>query len=299
MAETITIQYAPIDYVPITSTKKIVVTSLESILGFALMASQIITLDRFSISRENGDKIDIAACLHLPAVVQPDQAVTYTYDAYLGSLHVQFMTMDFIQSAIRTCMLLGEAQTGIISKFQSQSQPQDLSADFYLGEVKMAPFLGYDAIPLRYLESILPKVTVDSVLAAMEDCFHPQHEIYVYLPLLVTMASQDLGHEKITAICMASSYVKHLPIKYHNLNAWYLFNVCAIEKVRGRGYTKSIMISQINHLIRSGVKTFLLEVAQTNIPAQHLYSSLGFRKMETLDDGEYDIYALTTVPSLN
>jgi hypothetical protein len=304
MTEEFTLKYKPIEAVNVTSTKK-VTASFEMILGMAIMASQLISTDRFSIQRSNQDLIDIQGCLKLSYVVNPGQPVTYPHDGYFSRLHVQFMSVDFVQGAIYVCTLLGYGWNGIITRLQYMNQPWPLQSDFYLGEIKIEQPPGYDMSPIRYLEQIVAKKTVDSLIQSLDQCFHFGDGIYIYLPSLLTMSSEDPNYETISASSMATPYLKQLPPKYHQMTSWYIFNVCAAEKHRGKGYTKSVMISQINSLIQSGVTSFLLEVDPTNTPAWKLYQSLGFYKIDLVENGKYDLYYLPTandphpIPRLN
>ncbi len=70
----------------------------------------------------------------------------------------------------------------------------------------------------------------------------------------------------------------------------HIINIAVHPDFRGRGIGKALMIEVMKELRRKGAKIFRLEVRVSNVVAQKLYESLGFRKSYTIpnyySDGE-------------
>ncbi len=56
----------------------------------------------------------------------------------------------------------------------------------------------------------------------------------------------------------------------------YINNVVIDEDFRGKGYSKVLMESLLNHGRKDGINEYTLEVRVSNTPAVKLYESLGF-----------------------
>lgn len=56
----------------------------------------------------------------------------------------------------------------------------------------------------------------------------------------------------------------------------YINNVVIDEDFRGKGYSKILMESLLNHGRKEGINEYTLEVRVSNTPAVKLYESLGF-----------------------
>lgn len=56
----------------------------------------------------------------------------------------------------------------------------------------------------------------------------------------------------------------------------YINNVVIDEDFRGKGYSKVLMESLLNHGRKEGINEYTLEVRVSNTPAVKLYESLGF-----------------------
>lgn len=285
--ELVTVEYKPILGVEMLHTKK-VKASAETIVGMAVVASQLIDLDRFAIRKSNSTLIDIPACLELPYVVHAGQPVTLPYTAKFLGTKVQFISQDFIAGAILVCQLLGIGWNSIITNIIGLV----VTPNFYLGEVEVEQFVDESSVHIRYLQYFLTEASIDSAIQRLDECFHVQDNLAIYLPAKLTFSSADPEFTTITALSMATPYLDHLPIDYRHYPAWYLFNVCAGNKYRGQGYTKSVLIAQINGLIATGITDFFLEVDPDNTPAWKLYQSLGFYKIDSVENGKYDLYYL-------
>lgn len=66
------------------------------------------------------------------------------------------------------------------------------------------------------------------------------------------------------------------------INIWYVYeeadviNVAVRQDSRKRGIGRELMLEAIGRLIEKGINDVYLEVRVSNVPAQRLYSSLGF-----------------------
>lgn len=61
---------------------------------------------------------------------------------------------------------------------------------------------------------------------------------------------------------------------------YYLSDLYADPRQRGRGYARALMLYLIDHYRAQGVHRLTLETARTNTTAQRLYESLGYRRDE-------------------
>jgi hypothetical protein len=190
-------------------------------------------------------------------------------------------------------MLFGYNWPPLLTNLSYGGQPWPLQSNFYLGEVNITQ-PGYSMLPISFLQHILPESTYTTLVQNFEECFHLQDRIYTYVPSMVSLVAADVDYKQVMATSSITTYLQHLPSMYRDLKAGYIFNVCAGQKYRGQGYTKSILISQINKFIRSGITAFLLEVDPTNISAYKLYQSLGFYKIDSIENDKYDLYYLPT-----
>ncbi|MDL2224696.1 ribosomal protein S18-alanine N-acetyltransferase [Eubacteriales bacterium OttesenSCG-928-M02] len=60
------------------------------------------------------------------------------------------------------------------------------------------------------------------------------------------------------------------------LDEGFITNICVEEEQRGKGYGRFLMASLLDLALAKGVKDMTLEVRVGNVPAIHLYQSLGF-----------------------
>lgn len=58
-----------------------------------------------------------------------------------------------------------------------------------------------------------------------------------------------------------------------------LFNIAVDPKCQGNGYGKRLLSELILQLQAQGVQTLWLEVRESNLPAQRLYTALGFNEV--------------------
>ena len=69
-----------------------------------------------------------------------------------------------------------------------------------------------------------------------------------------------------------------------------IFSLAILEKSRGKGYSKKLMIAAIDRAKEKGCKVMELNTEQNNTVANNLYISMGFIKEGLLDD--YNHYTL-------
>ena len=122
--ETIILTYKPIFGVDVAHTKTLSGTP-ELIAGITLMSRQLAFPDRFIIQ----PTVDVS-----PYVATE---IRFPYQARLRDQSVQFGSVDFIQGAIYTCLLLGHNWPDHITDLQANGQPWPLQTDFYLNLGRM------------------------------------------------------------------------------------------------------------------------------------------------------------------
>ncbi len=67
----------------------------------------------------------------------------------------------------------------------------------------------------------------------------------------------------------------------HDLEFAEMMNFCIGPNHQGEGYGSELLQYGMNELIKSGAKTFSLEVRQSNVRAQHVYEKIGFKASHT------------------
>lgn len=300
MTESILISYEPIVSVHIIHKKSFDVT-FEELIGIILTSSQISSPDKITIQRQNGDIVDIIGAQQLPYVINPKitrlhspgtlDNEHYDYICSLGTLNVQFNTLEFIRGVASLCKLLGINPSGLITNPRYKGQNIKLKFEHYIGKITLA---GEEQIISISKVKPLIGVQYESLVKSLDECFHYGENTGVWIPSVIYIDTTDEQYVNIIATATATTNLSVLPEKYRNIEKTrYISSVCAGNAYRGQGITKSVMISLLNDLIREGVTSFLLEVEPDNIPAYKLYSGLGFVKIDdTFDFKHYHLLYL-------
>ena len=68
-----------------------------------------------------------------------------------------------------------------------------------------------------------------------------------------------------------------------NLNGYYVYNVCTTHRYRGQGLMKQLLAWILKFHVTYSAPVFYLMVAPTNLPAYQLYRTLGFIKVDQVE----------------
>lgn len=293
MKRSITIHYQPL-IVPTTQfhTRRFSVNE-EELSGIVIIAQTITLPDRISIVDTNGEQFDITRASNLPNFgYRPGR---YKYTAKLLTDGVSFDTLDFIQAAIQVCLLFGIDPGSIITDIQEGTLPIKIDFHRYFGTIPItndSPYPDGSTVGFDELSNVLSLELRTSLESSYRSCF-PDVSVGITVPSELYMVTSDESRTNVLTSCIVTNYIPD-EVGAHT-GAYYIFNVCAISEIRGQGLAKSIMVTMLNDLMGRGVTKFILEVLPTNTVAYTLYTSLGFERIATTYQGEYDILMLEPI----
>lgn len=293
MAESVTVEYRPLNKGNIIHTRKLQLTR-EQLFGLMIAAKALLSSDRIIIKLQDGGIADISKINDLPYISGDPKSFTYTGE--IGHIKVMFNGIELIQGALQLCILLGMDPTVIITDIKYQGISTKLGYNYHYSVLSIPNFTNYPnghVIHLDKLKKIISSKLIDTISLSLKECF-PESQPAMIIPSEFYMMTSDEDHQNIIASVASSLYLPNSVSKYKYLNAYYIYNVCANIKYRGQGLTKSIMITMLNGIISKGHDRFLLEVAPNNTVAYTLYTSLGFKKIDTVieNNKQYDILYL-------
>jgi hypothetical protein len=284
----------PVNYSDKVHTKRYNVTD-EELIGMLLTATQIVPLDRIALHWY--DENDISGPIAITDAFNTDYIVGntnafYVYTCELGSLNVQFNNMDFVNGCVSICILFGVDPSMLIRNISKSNIPIEINFGFYIGSIDLEETINEPNL-VHLSETIIDPEISEALLGTLHKCFYV--DVGVYLPSKLIILSSNSEYNNVIASVSATPLLYHLPEEYQQSDAWYIYNVCTEPNFRGHGFSKSALIVLLNELIVTlDVKTFLLEVEPTNIPAYKLYQSLGFIKLnEVISENKlYDLMLL-------
>ena len=283
----ITLHYKPLimgDNINIC--KKIV--SSDELAGIMIMT--YIINKKIVIITENGGSIDMEDISNLSQI---RNVRNYSYNAIFNDKLVGFDSLEFINGAKIISLLLGINPNTIITSIKFNGNIIDLIFDRYIYKLEILNFTtSPDGISLNITQ--LRRVHIDFIKNLYEclcNCFLETKDFGIIIPAnLYFISTKSSQHDIISMVITCKNLPSHL-IKYNQLHPHYIFDVCTSINYRKQGLCKSLMIGALNDLISKGIKSFILEVKETNTSAYSLYSSLGFIKIDS--NSIYDILYLS------
>jgi predicted GNAT family N-acyltransferase len=264
----------------------------EQLSGVLVMAYTLAYPNSVNITRRDGTPIDLN---QTPKTLYwghyPERS---NYTAKFLNKPVSFNSLDFIQGAIQVCLLFAFDPSSTITELKYQYTPTQLNFGRYFASISLSNPTDYpDGIPIEFdfLTDILGESRIESMSRNLRECF-PDSEQGTIVPSELYFVTTDPEHNEVIALAEITSYLPEEIEQY--VGAWYIFNVCTSNSVRGQGLSKSIMVAMLNNLYRQGVTQFILEVLPSNTVAYNLYTSLGFRKVDSVTEGDktYDVLLL-------
>lgn len=281
MSEIITVDYIPLNRGNFQSTKQFNVT-IEELYGFAIMAKYI--PNKISIILSDNNTIDI------PKI----SSLSGNYSCELKGNKVLFNNLEFIRGAITLCLLFGLDPSTHITDISYQGNLFPVDFERYISQLYIPNFTKRrndgDVIDLQKLKMVLSSELMNSLSRNMSECF-PSVNTGFIVPSDVYLMTSDSTNSNIIALTMITSFLPNSLIKYRD-RGQYIYSVCSANEYRGQGLAKSIMIAMINDYLNRNIKSFFLEVLTSNLIAYNLYTSIGFVKVDTTDNGTYDVLHL-------
>lgn len=272
MSQTITITYRPLVKGDNYHSKTLSVTP-DELYGINLMTKALST--------------DISIITDEPAT---DRSGTI-YSAYFVNDKVSFDSIEVIQGALQVSLLFGIDPGTVITNITHSGKPTHIDFGKYFRIISLPnPSWNADGtvIGLSRIEPFLGPELFNSLQSSLTQCF-PNVDIGVKVPSELFFITTDEGLTNVASSCIVDSYLPKNLEHYHG--AYFISNVCTSPKYRGQGLSKSLLICMMNTLMNRGVDRFMLEVDVTNDVAYTLYLSLGFRKVDSVSDGDktYDV----------
>ncbi|CAH6419361.1 Hypothetical protein HVR_LOCUS566 [uncultured virus] len=289
-SQLITITYNPLSIGDVINSRKERV-GLEELFGIMIMAYVITSNNgRIKITQENDEVVNLSQTPNLPYITQ---RIRYPYNGNFGGniitnkISVGFNSMEFIQGAIRITLLFGINPASVITDITLNGTPINIEFDRYFAKMAIPNFTDdHDGIVIGIdtLKHITNPKFVDSFVASIINCFPEITYPGVTIPSNLYFISSQPDQSDVIATIGATPHLPNVIEHYSYAQPYYIFNVCAHSQYRGQGLAKSLMISAINDLIGSGIRSFMLEVKPDNYPAYTLYTSLGFTKIDSVTD---------------
>lgn len=276
----VTIEYIPLIKGNVVHTKQLNVTQ-EELDGITLMALLLKDVYYIKVTLSNGE----------PAVHMHEDG---SYSAKILGRTINFNDLDMIGGVILVCLLFGFPPIDIIKDIRQDGDSIDIDLDYYFSYFHIDNLFGVPdgvALSTEHIRKLGLAATIDSITELFQECF-PGVSAGITVPSDVFIISVVPDHKEVVAICVVDPYLPTF-IKGTYEGAYHISDVCTGAMYRGRGLAKSLLVCMLNNLINKGITKFILEVLQDNTAAYSLYTSLGFKKIQTYQDGKsYDVLML-------